>query len=117
MPKLVPRAMTLRAGMSLPGTDEFTDGPGCFDAESSATDQIDEALAANDQELATAMVTLKENRDKMNKIRMVRDFFKGRIDGSLSESTSSPSKGQGRKGRGYKGSESKSSSWLIQYLL
>ena len=34
-----------------------------------------------------ALVTLRECRDKMNKLRAARGFFKGRIDGILDESS------------------------------
>ncbi|CAK0825490.1 unnamed protein product [Prorocentrum cordatum] len=65
-------------------------------------DGADAYLANEDDDYHQALVTLRESRFKMNKIRAARGFFKGKIDGVVDESAAAGGKaaGKGSKGGG-----------------
>ena len=50
-------------------------------------DEVDRNLASEDENYMNALVTLRESRERMNKMRTARGFFKGKIEGMLDEST------------------------------
>ena len=50
-----------------------------------------------------ALVTLRESRERMNKMRTARGFFKGNIEGMLDESTAAGGKPKKGKGKGKEG--------------
>ena len=67
-------------------------------------DSVDEWMAEEDPSYNESLVTMRQSRDTMNRLRSARGFFKGKIDGVLEES-SGPSmqmgKGKGKtKGKG-----------------
>ncbi|CAK0806782.1 unnamed protein product [Prorocentrum cordatum] len=59
-------------------------------------DDADTFLADEDDDYRRALVTLRESRLKMNKLRAARGFFKGRIDGVVDESAAAGGKAAGR---------------------
>ena len=90
--------------------DDFQD---CEDEHAFVvSDDVDEYLASNDKDYAEALVTMKQSRDYMNKVRTARGFFKGKIEGVLDESTAAggqPTGSKGKpKGRGKTNSKGKS---------
>ena len=59
-------------------------------------DAVDEWMAEEDPSYNESLVTMRQSRDTMNRLRSARGFFKGKIDGVLEESS-----GPGmRKGKG-----------------
>ena len=67
-------------------------------------DAVDEWMAEEDPSYNESLVTMRQSRDTMNRLRSARGFLKGKIDGVLEES-SGPSmqtgKGKGKtKGKG-----------------
>ncbi|CAK0847357.1 unnamed protein product [Prorocentrum cordatum] len=68
-------------------------------------DDTDVYLASEDDENQQALVTLRESRLKMNKIRAARGFFKGRIDGVVDESAAAGGKAAGKGSKGGKGKD------------
>ena len=61
-------------------------------------DAFDEWMAEEDPSYNESLVTMRQSRDTMNRLRSARGFFKGKIDGVLEES-SGPSMQKG-KGKG-----------------
>ena len=72
-------------------------------------DDADTFLAGEDDDYYQTLVTLRESRHKMNKLRAARGFFKGRIDGVVDESAAAGGKsaGKGFKGKGKDKNKSK----------
>ena len=67
-------------------------------------DSVDEWMAEEDPSYNEALVTMRQSRDTMNRLRSARGFFKGKIDGVLEESngpSTQTGKGKGKiKGKG-----------------
>ena len=72
-------------------------------------DDADTFLAGEDDDYHQTLVALRESRQKMNKLRAARGFFKGRIDGVVDESAAAGGKsaGKGFKGKGKDKNKSK----------
>ncbi|CAK0798713.1 unnamed protein product [Prorocentrum cordatum] len=68
-------------------------------------DDTDVYLASEDDEYQQALVTLRESRLKMNKIRAARGFFEERIDGVVDESAAADGKAAGKGGKGGEGKD------------
>ncbi|CAK0808101.1 unnamed protein product [Prorocentrum cordatum] len=68
-------------------------------------DDTDVYLASEDDEYQQALVTLRESRLKINKIRAARGFFKGRIDGKVHESAAAGGEAAGKGSKGGKGKD------------
>ena len=49
-------------------------------------DAVDEWMAEEDPSYNESLVTMRQSRDTMNRLRSARGFFKGKIDGVLEES-------------------------------
>ena len=50
-------------------------------------DAVDEWMAEEDPSYNESLVTMRQSRDTMNRLRSARGFFKGKIDGVLEESS------------------------------
>ncbi|CAK0884198.1 unnamed protein product, partial [Prorocentrum cordatum] len=68
-------------------------------------DDADVYLASEGDEHQQALVTPRESRLQMNKIRAARGLFKGRIDGVVDESAAAGGKAAGKGGKGSKGKD------------
>ena len=81
-------------------SSETHDESGAFFLE----DAVDEWMAEEDPSYNESLVTMRQSRDTMNRLRSARGFFKGKIDGVLEESSGpSMQKGKGKgktKGKG-----------------
>ena len=66
-------------------------------------DEVDEALAEWDGDYQAMLISMKQSRDKMNKMRIARGFFKGKFDGMIEEESGEPNGGKSFPSKGSKG--------------
>ena len=74
------------------------------DSDAFLEDAVDEWMDEEDPSYNESLVTMRQSRDTMNRLRSARGFFKGKIDGVVEESNGpgmQKGKGKGKtKGKG-----------------